>query len=371
MAEDYYNLLGVEKGASAAEIKKAYRKMAHKYHPDKEGGDEDKFKKINEAYQVLSDDNKRQMYDQFGAAGVNGAAGGGPGGMSWEDIMRQAGGQGGFGGQGVEFDLGDIFSQFFGGQGRGGGRPNPRPRGQDIQMTTDVTFKEAAFGTKQTVKLYKGTKCAHCEGNGAEPGTPIKECETCNGTGAVTQMQRTIMGAIRTQTVCSTCDGRGKTAETNCSKCNGTTVEKKDVEIEVDIPAGIDNGQTIRVQGQGEAGLNGGPAGDLYITVRVKRSKENEDWERHGNNVHSTLEVPYSTMVLGGKIDVDTVDGEATLKVPAGTASGTNMRLKGKGIPDLHGHGKGDHIVTLHVLVPKHPKGKEKKLIKELQKEEN
>lgn len=362
MAKDYYNLLGVEKGASADDIKKAYRKLAHQHHPDKQGGDEAKFKEINEAYQILGNEEKRKVYDQFGEAGVNGQ-GGGPGGMNWEDIMRQAQAQGGYGGGGVEFDLGDIFSDFFGGGARA--RGPRRHKGSDIQMDVTIAFEEAAFGVKKTLEVYRAEKCDHCKGNGAEPGTPIKDCGNCNGTGAVTSMQRSVFGAVRTQSACPECRGEGKISEKKCTTCNGTATQRKTAQLEVEIPAGIDDSQTIRITSQGEAGEHGGPSGDLYVVVHVSPSPQG--WERHEDHVLSDARVPYATMVLGGKIDVHTLDGEVTLKIPGGTESGKVFRLRGKGFTKLHGSGRGDHLVTVHVAVPTHVSGKLKKAIKQLQ----
>lgn len=359
MAKDYYNTLGVAKGASKEDIKKAYRKLAHQYHPDKQGGDEAKFKEVNEAYQVLSDDSKRKMYDQFGDAGVNGAGGGG---FSWEDIRRQANAQGGFGGGGVEFDIGDIFSEFFGGGAARGGR-RQRRRGQDIQIDMKLSFQEAAFGAKKPVELYRSENCEHCKGNGAEPGTPISECKTCGGTGVIEHVQRSVFGAVRQHVTCNACSGEGKTAEKKCTTCNGNGTQKKTASIEVDIPAGIDNGQTIRVNGQGEAGEMGAPFGDLYVVVHVAPQ---EGWTREGDNVVSEQSVQFSIMVLGGKVSVKTLDGDVDLKIPAGTKSGTAMRLRGKGVQHLQRGGRGDHIVTVHAAVPTHVSGKYKKLLKEL-----
>jgi molecular chaperone DnaJ len=363
MAKDYYNILGVDKAASADEIKRAYRKLAHQYHPDKEGGDEAKFKEINEAYQVLGNDQKRKTYDQFGTADFGAGGGAGPGGMNWEDIMRQGGFAGG-GAQGVEFDLGDIFSEFFGGAARGG-RRGRKQRGEDIQIDMDLEFREAAFGAKKTVELLRHIKCTHCSGNGAEPGTPIKECSTCSGSGVVDQIQRSVFGAIRTQAVCGTCNGQGKTAETKCTQCQGSGRQRVESKLEVDIPAGIDDGQTIRVMNQGEAGPHGAPAGDLYVTVHVR---SHEGWQRDGDNVLSEAFVPYATLVLGGKITVDTLDGEVVVKIPSGTPTGKQLRLRGRGIQRLQGSGRGDHIIIAQADVPSRPSGKFKKLLKEMQK---
>ncbi len=277
--------------------------------------------------------------------------------MNWEDVMRQQGG-------GVEFDLGDIFSEMFGGAARGTRRAYQNRRGEDIQIDMELSFEEAAFGVKKEITLRKGAKCGKCSGNGAEPGTPIKECTTCQGTGAVESIQRSIFGAVRRQALCHDCAGKGKKVEKPCTQCSGNGIEKKESIIEVEIPSGIDDGQTIRVNGQGEAGEHGAASGDLYVTVHVKSKK---GWHRDGDNVHSEVDVPYATLVLGGKIHIDTLDGEMEVKVPAGTQSGKSLRLKGKGIPHLHGSGRGDHLVQVHVIIAKKPSSKEKKLLKQLQ----
>jgi len=299
------------------------------------------------------------MYDQYGEAGVNGAAGGGPGGMNWEDIMRQGGFAGG--GQGVEFDLGDIFSEFFGGGGRRGQKQ--QQRGSDIQMDLTMTFKEAAFGLKKTLNVLKGSTCSTCSGNGAKPGTPIKECTTCKGAGVVEQLQRSVFGAVRSHVACEACKGRGKTVETACETCHGKGVERKDTALEVDIPAGIDDGQTIRITGQGEAGEFGAQSGDLFVTVHVK---SHDGWERDGDNIYSETEIPFATLVMGGTIIVDTLDGKMEVKVPSGTGSGKQLRLRGTGVTRLHGGGRGDHIITVQVEVPKKVSSKYKKILKQL-----
>lgn len=367
MAKDYYNILGVSKGATADEIKKAFRKLAHQHHPDKEGGDVEKFKEINEAYQVLSDEQKRKAYDQFGEAGVNGnGAGFGAGGFSWSDFARQAGfGDGNFQG-GANFDLGDIFSEFFGGGARQGGARRGRARGADIHMDVDITFEEAAFGVKKNIELYKSTTCSTCNGNGAKPGTPIKTCARCQGQGVVDHVQRTVLGMVHTQTQCPECHGEGKTAEVKCETCRGTGSEKRNVKIEAQIPAGIGDQQTLRLNNQGEAGERGAMPGDLYITLRVGKPKYN--WIRQEDDVLAPVELPFTTLVFGGKITVPTLDGEFVVKVPAGTEAGKILRLKGKGFSHLQSTGRGDHLVEVRVKVPKHLGGKEKKLLKDLHK---
>ncbi|MCW1930666.1 MAG: molecular chaperone DnaJ [Candidatus Kerfeldbacteria bacterium] len=367
MAKDYYNILGVGKSASQDEIKKAFRKLAHQHHPDKEGGDVEKFKEINEAYQILSDEQKRKAYDQFGEAGVNGQGGfSGAGGFSWSDFARQAGfGDGNFQG-GANFDLGDIFSDFFGGGARQGGARRRQARGADIHMDVDITFEEAAFGVKKNIELYKATTCSTCNGNGAKPGTPIKTCERCHGQGAVDHVQRTVLGMVHTQTQCPECHGEGKTAETTCETCRGTGSEKRNVKIEASIPAGIGDQQTLRLNNQGEAGERGATPGDLYVTLRVGKPKYN--WIRQEDDILAPVELPFTTLVFGGKIAVPTLDGEFVVKVPAGTEAGKVLRLKGKGFSHLQSTGRGDHLVEVRVKVPKHLGGKEKRLLKDLHK---
>lgn len=369
MPKDYYNILGVSKGATQDEIKKAFRKLAHQHHPDKEGGNIDKFKEINEAYQVLSDADKRAKYDQFGEAGVNGngASGFGAGGFNWSDFAQQAGfGNGNFQG-GAQFDLGDIFSDFFGGGARqGGGARRGRARGADIHMDIDVAFEEAAFGVKKNIDLYKSTECSVCKGNGAKPGTPIKTCNRCNGQGVVDHVQRTILGMVHTQTQCPECHGEGKSAETPCAQCSGAGVEKRKVNIEVQVPAGIGDQQTLRLSKQGEAGGHGATPGDLYVTIRMGKPKHN--WARQEDDVIAQVVVAFTMLVFGGKITVPTLDGEVVLKVPAGTEAGTNLRLKGKGFSRLQSTGRGDHIVQVVVKIPKHLGMKEKRLLKDLHK---
>lgn len=366
MAKDYYNTLGVSNTASQDEIKKAFRKLAHQHHPDKEGGNIDKFKEINEAYQVLSDESKRKAYDQFGEAGVNGGAhGGGAGGFNWSDFAQQSGFGNGQGG--MNFDIGDIFSEFFGGgAGRQGGGRRRAARGADIQMDVDITFEEAAFGTKKNIDIYKSTTCSVCSGNGAKPGTPIKTCSHCKGQGFVDQVQRTILGMVHTQAPCGDCRGAGKTAEVKCTECRGAGVQKKNVNIEVQVPAGIGDQQTLRLSKQGESGEHGATPGDLYVTIRVGKPKHK--WVRQDDDVMAEAHVSFTTLVFGGKVTVPTLDGEVILKIPAGTEAGKSLRLKGKGFTHLQSAHRGDHIVQVKVVVPGRIGGKEKKLLKELHK---
>ncbi len=364
MSKDYYKTLGVDKGASQDEVKKAFRKLAHQYHPDKQSGNETKFKEINEAYQVIGNPEKRKQYDQFGADFAQ--QGGFGGGMNWDDFMRQArqggGGFGGFGGQGVEFDLGDIFGDMFGGA-FGGGRSRRRSRGSDIEMKLDIDFKEAAFGAEKQVELYKTTSCKHCHGDGAEPGSKIKTCSTCGGQGVVERVQQTILGAMRTQVTCPECRGQGQKPEKTCSECTGTGVTKQSTKLNVKIPAGIDDGQAIRLTGEGEATAYGGQTGDLYIRMNVKSSK---DFKRSGTDIHSTATIAFSQAALGTKIDVKTLDGEVEVKIPAGIQSGKVLKLKNKGVPVLGHSDRGDHLITVEVHTPTKLSKKEKQLYKQL-----
>lgn len=371
MSKDLYEILGVAKGASAEEIKKAYRKLAHKYHPDKPDGDEAKFKEINGAYQVLGNAERRQRYDQFGP-GYEQQAGARGQGFNWEDFARAAGGAGGpFGGsqgQRVEYDFGDfgdIFGDIFGFGRRSGGR-TARPVGQDIQMDMTVPFREAVFGTETEVSLYKHVVCTHCTGSGAEPGTKVETCQTCGGRGQVARVQQTILGQFQTASICTDCQGEGKRPEKNCSVCHGEGRVKQEDSIRIKVPAGISDGETIRVAGKGEPGLRGGQTGDLYITVRVEPEPK---FDRDGDDIHSTVEITFSQAALGAKISVETLDGEVMLKVPAGTQSGKVFKLSEKGVPHLRTRGRGDHLVTVQVVTPTKLTRTQKRLLEELAQE--
>ncbi|OIO39363.1 MAG: molecular chaperone DnaJ, partial [Candidatus Omnitrophica bacterium CG1_02_46_14] len=352
MSKDYYKTLGVDKNASQDEIKKAFRKKAHEFHPDKKGGDEAKFKEVNEAYQILGNAEKKKQYDQFGDAAFSGQGFGGTG-MNWEDFSRAAS-QGGFSGNTGGFninidDLGDIFGDIGDMFGFGGNRRNNRrARGADIQTEIIIDFKEAVFGVEKELRLHKTITCKKCNGNKAEPGTPIETCKTCGGQGIITQVQRTILGSFQSRSTCPDCGGEGKTAKTKCSQCRGTGLQKDTVEINVKIPAGIDDGQTIRLSGHGETS-GSGSNGDLYITVRVRTDK---NFERDGEDILSSAEISFSQAALGDKISVITVDGEITLKIPAGTQSGQVFKLRGRGAYSLHGRNRGDHLVTVNIKTP-------------------
>lgn len=345
MSKDYYNILGVDKNASADEIKKAFRKQAHKYHPDKQGGDEAKFKEANEAYQILGDPEKRQTYDQFGSAAFeNGGAGAG---------------FGGFGGaQGFDMgDLGDIFGDMFGFGGGTRTKSRRERRGSDIQVDLDLTFEEAVFGTERDIPLTRTLRCERCAGLGAEPGTQMNECKTCKGSGVIDKVQKTILGHVRTRAACDDCGGDGKVPKTKCSECDGIGVEKKQKTLTVAIPAGVDDGNVIRLREEGEAGPAGGPSGNLYIRVHVAPSKE---FVREGNTIRYQLDIGFTQAALGDKVDVPTVHGPVELKIPAGTQSGTEFRLRGKGV------NSGDQLVTVQVVTPKKLSREERKALDKL-----
>lgn len=339
--QDYYEVLGITKDASADEIKKAFRKAAVKYHPDKEGGDEAKFKEANEAYEVLKDPTKRQRYDQFGHAGVGGGAAGG--GNPFE-------GFGGFNGQGMHFDfgdggLGDLFGSFFGG---GASQRRSEDMGRDVQTDLTLTFEEAVFGVEKTLHVTMNDVCSHCKGNRAEPGFELKTCDICKGSGQVVQQMNTIFGAIQQAAVCRNCSGRGKIPEKPCSVCKATGVERTKQEITVKIPAGIDDGAVIRLREHGEAAANGNK-GDLYVQINVKAHKH---FTREGDIILSNQHIEMVDAALGTEIQVETVDGPVTMKVPAGTQSGSDFKLSGHGVPNLRGDNRGAHIVTILVDTP-------------------
>jgi len=344
MAEkrDYYEVLGVGKNASADEIKKAFRKKAIEFHPDKEGGDEAKFKEVNEAYEVLKDDKKRQRYDQFGHAGVGSSA------ASDGDPFAGFGGFGG-GAQNINFDfgdmgLGDIFNSFFG----GGPRPKRSSRGRDVETEVVISFEQAVFGTEVELNMVMDDTCSHCKGSTAEPGHGLKACAQCQGSGQVVSVTRTIFGNIQQATTCPTCKGTGKVPEKTCSVCKGKGTERKNQEVRLRIPAGIDDGATIRLREHGEAMANG-PKGDLYVNVRVKAHKQ---FTREGDLILSEETISMVDAALGTELEVDTVDGPVTMKIPAGTQSGTDFKLSGHGVPHLRGSSRGAHIVTINVEPP-------------------
>lgn len=338
--KDYYQVLGVSRSANQDEIKRAFRKLAHEHHPDK-GGDEAKFKEINEAYQVLSDTEKRSRYDQFGSAE-------GPAGFG--------GGQGFPGGGFDGVDLGDIFGSFFG--GGGGQRQN---RGSDIETNVRLSFKEAIFGVTKEFSLYRSTSCARCGGNGAEPGTKLKTCAPCGGRGVVTKVQRTMLGNMQVRATCEACQGRGEVPEKECTTCHGQGVVRGTNTVRVDIPAGVDNGATVRVRGEGEDPGVGGSAGDLFIHLQVTPDPR---FTRQGTTLFSTKKIGFTQAVLGDSVTVETVDGPVSMKVPPGTQSGEELRLRGKGVPS--GRGRGDQVVRIQVVTPNKLDKKTRQAIEEL-----
>ena len=352
--KDYYEVLGVDKSASEDEIKKAYRKMAKKYHPDLHPGDseaEKNFKEVNEAYEILSDPTKKSRYDQFGHAGVDPNFGAG------------GGGAGGFGGFGDFGDLGDLFGSFFGG-GFGGGRtqnPNAPRRGADTSTTVNLSFEEAAKGCKKTIKVTRIENCTDCNGSGAAPGTSPKTCPNCHGTGHINVTQRTPFGAMQSTRVCDTCRGTGKIIDNPCKTCAGKGKVRRTKEQTIDIPAGVDDGQYVNIRGGGDMGSNGGPAGDLHVNISVR---PHPIFERSGFDVFCEIPITYSQAVLGSKIVVPTLDGKVEFTIPAGTQNGDRFKLKGKGIQRLNYGGRGDQYVEVNIEVPKNLSKKQQELLK-------
>ena len=362
MSKDYYNILGVSKSASPDDIKKAFREKAHKFHPDKAGGDEAKFKELNEAYQVLGDPTKRSQYDQYGQTFEQARAGGGFSGF--EGFRDFSGFSNGFN---INLDdLGDImggFGDIFGfGKTGGGGRRRAR-RGSDIEVILNVDFKQAVFGAEREISLKKNITCQRCQGDGAEPGAGSATCPTCHGSGRVIKTQRTILGNVQMQSTCPTCHGEGKVIKEKCKQCRGGGIVSEIVNLNIKIPAGVNSGESIRYSGQGEAAPRGGQAGDLYIKIRVSPDK---GFTRQGDDILSKAEISMAAAALGGKIEVQTVDGPVELKIPEGTQSGRVIKLKEKGVPRLRGRGRGDHLVEVIVKTPTGLSRKQKELLKEL-----
>ena len=342
---DYYEVLGVSKGASDDEIKKAYRKLAKKYHPDMNPGDKEaeaKFKEVNEAYSILSDSDKRARYDQFGHAGVDPNYGaGGPG--------------GGFGGFDMgDIDLGDIFGSFFGGGfggfgGSSSARRNGPQKGESLRASLTISFEEAAFGCEKEINLTRTEQCEACHGSGAEPGTTAETCPDCRGTGVVRVQQRTGGFAFSSTAPCTRCRGTGKIIHTPCKACGGNGSVKKTKRVTVSIPAGIDEGQAVSLRGQGNAGKNGGPAGDLIVGIHIRPHPQ---FQRDGTTVLYEQPVTFYQVVMGAELEIPTIDGKVKYNLPAGTQTGTTFRLRGKGIPELRGRGRGDQYVTIRIQVP-------------------
>ncbi|MFY4774871.1 molecular chaperone DnaJ [Metabacillus sp. RGM 3146] len=346
---DYYDVLGVSKSASKDEIKKAYRNLSKKYHPDINKSDDaaDKFKEVKDAYEVLNDDQKRAHYDQFGHTDPNQ-------------------GFGGFGGQGADFGgfggFEDIFSSIFGGGGARRRDPNAPRQGADLQYTMTLSFEEAAFGKETTIDIPRDEECETCHGSGAKPGTKPETCTHCGGSGQLNMEQNTPFGRIVNRRVCHYCNGTGKMIKHKCATCGGDGTVKKRRSIKVNIPAGVDDGQQLRVSGQGEPGINGGPQGDLYVVFHVR---QHEFFERDGDDIYCEMPLTFSQASLGDEIEVPTLHGKVKLKVPAGTQAGTKFRLKGKGVPNVRGYGQGDQHIVVRIVTPTNLTEKQKELMRE------
>jgi molecular chaperone DnaJ len=358
MPKDYYDILGVTKESSGDEIKKAFYKKAHQYHPDKKGGDAEKFKEANEAYQVLSDQEKKSQYDQYG--------------QTFEQAQSQGGSYGGnpFGGfnsQGFnvnfeDIDLGDIFSSFFGGKRKSKGNRNA-VAGNDINIDLNINFEDPANNIEKEIELYKKIQCDKCHGQGNEPGTKINTCQTCHGSGQVTQARQTMFGMFQQATVCPACNGQGQTFEQNCSKCKGKGQVQGYEKISINIPAGIKDGQTMELGGKGEEGQKNGPAGNLYVTIHVAKHKY---FKRKDDNLIYALPLSFTQAALGSEIEIPTLDGKIALKIPAGVQTGKIFVIDGKGFPNLNGQGAGDLLIPVKVITPTKLNKKERELLLEL-----
>lgn len=355
---DYYEVLGVPKDASERDLKKAYRKLAMKYHPDRNPDNkesEDKFKEINEAYEILSDSEKRSRYDQYGHAGFsNGGPGGGSGFGGFDDIF----GGSGFGG--FEDIFGDIF-----GSSRGRRKSGPQ-KGADLRYRMNISFEEAAFGAEKEVKIQRDEECDTCSGTGAKPGTSKKTCNVCNGTGEIREVQRTMFGNMMNVRPCHTCSGTGKIIETPCKSCSGSGSVKKSKTINIKIPAGVDEGSTIKLHGEGEMGLKGGPRGDLYVILNVMPHKI---FKREGYDIYCEIPITFVQAALGDELEVPTIDGKVKYKIAEGTQSGTVFRLKGKGVKHIRSDIRGDQYVKVVIETPKNLTAKQKEILKEFAKE--
>lgn len=356
---DYYEILGISRGASASEIKKAYRKKAIKYHPDKNPDDkvaEDKFKEAAEAYEVISNPEKRSQYDQFGHEGMRGAAGGFGGGMSMDDIFSQFGDV--FGGS-------NPFESFFGGGQRGGRRVN---RGSNLRVKIKLTLEEVATGVEKNIKVNKYIACDSCDGSGAEGGGSFSSCPTCNGSGRVTRIANTILGSMQTSSTCPACGGEGQTITNKCNTCFGDGILKGDDTIMLEIPAGVEDGMQLSVTGKGNMGPRNGIAGDLIVLIEIL---EHPDLKRDNNNLFYDLYLHFSDAALGATTEVPTLQGRAKIKINEGTQSGMLLRLKGKGLPSLNGYGHGDLLVNINVWTPQKLSNEEKKILEKLRGAEN
>jgi molecular chaperone DnaJ len=353
MAKDYYQILGLSRGASADDVKKAYRKLSKELHPDRNPGNaeaERKFKEVNQAYEVLSNPQKKQSYDQFGEAGANAGAGG----FGGFDFSGFSGGQ--------AFDMSDLFESFFGGRGGRAERAREEQKGEDREVMVDIDLADVVNGKRLTVNMRRLRPCDRCTGNGAEPGSSLVSCGECGGTGQVTKTARSLFGVVQQTAICPRCSGSGKVPEKACTKCSGEGRRAEDAAITVDVPAGIDDGQTLRLRGEGDAGRRGAAAGDLYVHVRVRADSR---FMREGVDIRSVLSILVVDAILGTEISVDTVHGPVSLNIPDGTQPGQIMRIKGKGLPELNSRHVGDHYVTVNVEVPKKLSRAERKIVEE------
>lgn len=354
MAKDYYQILGVERGATSDDIKKAFHKLAHKYHPDKKGGDESKFKEVNEAYQILSDERKRQAYDTYGdSTGADFSAAGGPAG-GWDFSGFETGGQG------FQFDIGDLFGEFFG----GGSRGRRSRRGRDISVDIQIPFVEAIFGSERTVLITKIGVCDHCRGNGAEPGSGKRRCDGCNGRGKIHETRRSLLGSFSAARECEVCNGSGEVPEKRCHDCGGSGVVRKNEEVKIATPPGVNDGEMIRLTGRGEAAPRG-TAGDLYVKVHVERHPV---FRRDGDNLVTDLPIKLTDAVLGAEQELKTLDGQLKVKIPEGISSGEILRVKGRGVPTGPGR-RGDLYIHIKIKTPDKLSKKARQLVEDLRKE--
>lgn len=364
MAKNYYDILGVEKGANDEEIKKAYRRLAHQHHPDKKGGDEAKFKEINEAYQVLSDKQKRAQYDQFGSSFEGAGAGQGANGFGGFDFSGFGGGGSGFN---FEGDLGDLFGDIFGG---GRNTHSSQEKGQDVAVDIELTLEEALSGVEKEIKLYLSVPCSKCGGTGAEAGSKMEKCKTCAGAGYVQKQKRTMFGVFAQNEICPDCQGAGERPEKRCSKCGGDGRVKEEKVIKVKVPAGIAEGQTIRISGAGETGFRPGSgksaAGELYVTVHLKRHPL---FERRGDDLIYKLDINFTQAALGDSTTIPTLKGKIKLKIPSGIQSGKIIKIGGGGFPHLQGRGAGDMYLTVQIVTPEKLSKRQRSILEELQKE--
>ncbi|HRN56677.1 MAG TPA: molecular chaperone DnaJ [Agriterribacter sp.] len=361
MKKDYYEVLGVSKSASAEEIKKAYRKVAMQHHPDRNPGDkaaEDKFKEAAEAYEVLSDTDKRSKYDRFGHAGLGGNGRGGYGNMNTEDIFSQFG----------DIFGDDIFGSFFGGAGRGGGRRSHGVRGSNLRVKIKLNYEEIANGATKTIKVKKYVSCATCNGTGAKDKGGVQTCSTCGGSGQVRKVTNTFLGQMQTVTTCPTCNGEGTTITSKCTNCRGEGRVYGEETVNIEIPAGVQEGMQLSMSGKGNAGERGGPSGDLIILIE---EESHPHLQRDGLNVVFDLHISFTDVVFGTQVEVPTIDGKAKIRIPAGTQSGKIFRLKGKGFPAINSYEKGDQLIHINVWTPQHINAEEKAALEKLQDSPN